>query len=104
MAAQPQRDLVQDRAVVTRDKLLEAAIRTFASVGYDAASTRQIEADAGVKRGLIAYHFKTKDVLWKAASEWLFAQATEELASAQRHAAAIDPRARMRYFIRAFVG
>ena len=72
MAVRTQRDLVQDRAVVTRDKLLEAAIRTFASVGYDAASTRQIEADAGVKRGLITYHFKTKDVLWKAASEWLF--------------------------------
>jgi TetR/AcrR family transcriptional regulator len=103
MAAVPQRDLVQDRAVVTRDKLLEAAIRTFAAVGYDAATTRQIETDAGVKRGLINYHFKTKDVLWKAAVEWLFSRASEEIASAERHAAAVDPVARMRYFVRAFV-
>ncbi len=103
MSANPKRDLVQDRAVVTRDKLLEAAIRTFTAVGYAAASTRQIEADAGVKRGLITYHFKTKDVLWKAAAEWLFATGAEELASAERHAAAVDPLARMRYFIRAYV-
>jgi TetR/AcrR family transcriptional regulator len=103
MAANPQRDLVQDRAIVTRDRLLEAAIRCFADVGYDAATTRQIETAAGVKRGLINYHFKTKDVLWKAAVEWLFSRAAQELASAERHAAAVDPVARMRYFVRAFV-
>ena len=103
MAANPHRDLVQDRAVVTRDRLLEAAIRCFADVGYDAATTRQIETAAGVKRGLINYHFKTKDVLWKAAVEWLFSRAAQELASAERHAAAVDPVARMRYFVRAFV-
>ena len=103
MAVSAQRDLIQDRALVTRDKLLDAAIRSFASIGYEAATTRQIEADAGVNRGLINYHFKTKEALWKAAVEWLFTRAAEELASAERHAAAIDPLARMRYFVRAFV-
>lgn len=82
---------------------MAAAIRAFASVGYDGASTRDIEADAGVNRGLIAYHFKTKDVLWKAAVEWLFALASDELAQAEKQATHVDPAARLRYFVRAFV-
>jgi AcrR family transcriptional regulator len=98
-----QRELVQERAHVTREKLLAAAIRAFASVGYNGASTRDIEADAGVNRGLIAYHFKTKDALWKAAVEWLFSLAIDELAEAERQAAHVDPGARLRYFVRAFV-
>jgi AcrR family transcriptional regulator len=97
------REPVQERAMVTREKLLEAAIRAFASVGYDAASTREIESDAGVNRGLIAYHFKTKDALWKAAVEWLFAQAAAELAAAEQRAVDIDPVARLRFFVRAIV-
>ncbi len=99
------RETVQERADVTREKLLAAAIRCFTSVGYDAASTRAIEADAGVKRGLIAYHFKTKDVLWKAAVDWLFTRAGADFANAERHAADVDADvgARLRYFIRALV-
>ena len=107
MSAQPQlqqqRELVQDRAVVTREKLLGAALRSFTTVGYEAASTRQIEADAGVNRGLIGYHFKTKEALWKATVEWLFGRAAQELADAERHAANVDVMARLRYFVRALV-
>jgi TetR/AcrR family transcriptional regulator len=94
---------VQERAQATREKLLEAAIQRFAAVGYEAATTRDIEAAAGVKRGLIAYHYKTKDVLWKAAVTWLFERAAGELEAAERHAADVDAVARLRYFIRAYV-
>jgi AcrR family transcriptional regulator len=97
------REPVQERALVTREKLLEAAIRAFASAGFNAASTRDIEAEAGVNRGLIAYHFKTKDELWKAAVEWLFGRAAAELALAEQHAAHVDPVGRLRYFVRAIV-
>jgi AcrR family transcriptional regulator len=104
VAAQP-RDISQERAEVTREKLLAAAIRCFTTIGYDAASTRVIEADAGVKRGLIAYHFKTKDVLWKAAVHWLFTRTGAEFLLAERNAADVDADigARLRYFIRALV-
>jgi AcrR family transcriptional regulator len=98
-----QREAPQERALATREKLLDAAIARFAAVGYEAATTRDIEAAAGVKRGLIAYHFKTKDVLWKAAVSWLFARATQELQAAERHAADVDAVARLRYFVRAYV-
>jgi len=94
---------VQERSLATREKLLEAAIRRFAAVGYEAATTRDIEAAAGVKRGLIAYHYRTKDVLWKAAVRWLFERASAELEAAERHAADVDPVARLRYFVRAYV-
>jgi AcrR family transcriptional regulator len=97
------REPVQERALVTREKLLDAAIHAFASAGFNAASTRDIEAEAGVNRGLIAYHFKTKDELWKAAVEWLFGRAAAELALAEQHAAHVDPVGRLRYFVRAIV-
>ena len=99
------REPIQERAEATREKLLAAAIRCFTSVGYDAASTRAIEADAGVKRGLITYHFKSKDVLWKAAVHWLFTRAGADMLMAERHAADVDADlgARLRYFIRALV-
>jgi len=97
------RDPVQERAQITRERLLTAAIQCFASTGYEASSTRQIETAAGVKRGLIGYHFGTKEALWKAAASWMFERAVEELQTTERGAANIDPVARLRYFVRAFV-
>jgi AcrR family transcriptional regulator len=97
------RNLVQERALVTRDQLLDAAIRMFASAGYDASTTRQIEAAAGVKRGLIVYHFGTKENLWKAAAAWMSDRAALELQDAERGATNVDPVGRLRYFVRAYV-
>jgi len=94
---------VQERAQITRDRLLRSAIRKFAALGYDTASTRQIEEEAGVKRGLINYHFGSKEALWKAAATWLFEKAAAELEVVQAGAANVDPVARLRYFVRAYV-
>lgn len=94
---------VQERAQITRTRLLKAAVRSFTEAGYDGASTRQIEAAAGVKRGLIGYHFGSKEALWTAAAEWLFDQAGRELRSAEQNADNVDPVARLRYYVRAFV-
>jgi len=103
MSANEIRDPVQERSQLTRERLLDAAIRCFASTGYDASSTRHIESAAGVKRGLIGYHFGTKEALWKAAATWMFERAAAELQITERSAANIDPVARLRYFVRAFV-
>lgn len=97
------RDPIQERAQVTRQRLLDAAIRRFATSGYDSASTRQIETEAGVKRGLIGYHFGTKEALWKASATWMFERAAAELRAAEAGAANVDPVGRLRYFVRAFV-
>lgn len=97
------RSPVQERAQVTRDRLLEAALRSFAGIGYEASTTRQIESDAGVKRGLIGYHFGTKEQLWKATAAWMFKRTVVELEHVESGAADIDLLARLRYFVRAFV-
>ena len=98
-----QRELVQERAQVTRDRLLKAAIALFAERGYDAIGTREIEAEAGVNRGLITYHFGSKEALWKAAIETLFDDQSEELALAQQGADGLDPVDRLANVIRRFV-
>lgn len=99
MSAMP----VQERALQTRERLLDSAIRCFARQGYEAASTRTIEAEAGVKRGLIAYHFGTKEALWKDAVAWLLERAEGAFAASEAEMQNVDPTARLRFFVRAFV-
>jgi AcrR family transcriptional regulator len=50
-----------------RQRLLSEALRAFSRNGYDGASTRAIADAAGVNHSLIAYHFGSKDGLWRAA-------------------------------------
>jgi len=71
----------QLRGEQTRRQLLDAALVEFAAVGFDAASTRAIAARAGVKQGQLTYHFPTKDELWQATVDCLFARFDEESAS-----------------------
>ena len=98
-----QRELVQERAQVTRDRLLKAAIALFAERGYDAIGTREIEAEAGVNRGLITYHFGSKEALWKAAIEALFEAHSQDVELAHRDLGGLDPVERLANVIRRFV-
>ena len=59
----------QERAEVTRAKLIEAGKKLFAERGFEAVSVRDIENEAGVKRNVLAYHFDDKETLWKAAAD-----------------------------------
>lgn len=47
----------------TKSRILSAAFRQLASVGYSALSMREIARDAGVNHALINYHFRSKDLL-----------------------------------------
>jgi AcrR family transcriptional regulator len=49
--------------------ILRAAIRLFGSRGYAASSVRQIASEAGVTPPLIAYHFGSKEGLFKTCVE-----------------------------------
>ncbi|MFN3857318.1 MAG: TetR/AcrR family transcriptional regulator [Caulobacter sp.] len=51
----------------TRDRLIEAAFTVVARDGIEAASVKNIAAEAGVTPGLTHYHFPSKDALLKAA-------------------------------------
>jgi AcrR family transcriptional regulator len=49
------------------------AIRTFAEVGYAGATTAGIARAAGVTQPLVHHHFGSKDGLWRAAVDAVFA-------------------------------
>jgi AcrR family transcriptional regulator len=97
------REPIQERAQLTRTRLLKAAIHAFAERGYDAIGTREIEAAAGVNRGLITYHFGSKEALWKAAMEELFEDHAADLALEPGDDEQVDPAERLADVIRAFV-
>jgi AcrR family transcriptional regulator len=52
-------------AVDPRQRLLMEAARLFAAQGFDAVTTREICAAAGVNPGAIHYHFGDKDGLYR---------------------------------------
>ena len=56
----------------TRQRIVDAAVETFAEHGYGASSTRDIATRAGVTQGLLTYHFASKDDLWRAAADQVF--------------------------------
>lgn len=72
----------------TRARITAAAIEAFAMDGFEGASTRQIASLANENQGLIAYHFGSKENLWKAAVDALFGSFRAELAA--RAAALVD--------------
>jgi TetR/AcrR family transcriptional regulator len=85
----------------TRDRIIEAAGRAFAERGFRAASTRDIAARAGANQGLITYHFRSKNDLWKAAADRIFGLLKGSFEPPA--AAASDPRGLAREAIRQFV-
>ncbi len=53
----------------TRDKILEAAIRLFAEMGFNGTTTKEIAGKAGVNEALIFRYFSTKKELYSAIIE-----------------------------------
>jgi AcrR family transcriptional regulator len=57
------------QAAETREKLIQAAIALFAERGYRNSSVQAIGEAAGVSRGLVNFHFGSKDALLSAVVE-----------------------------------
>lgn len=94
----------QARATATRTALLDAALTEFAAYGFEGASTRSIAAAAGTHQPQINYHFDSKDELWRAAVDHLFAQLDDAVARHLRHTpSAADARERFARGVQAFV-
>lgn len=63
-----------------RDRLLEAALVEFGAKGFDGASTRAIAQRVDAHQPQINYHFESKEALWFAAVDHLFALLGDEMA------------------------
>jgi AcrR family transcriptional regulator len=57
------------RAPSTRDKIMREALREFSRAGYAGARVNRIAAKARVSKGMIYYHFRTKEELFAAILE-----------------------------------
>ncbi len=87
----------------TRERIIEAAARAFAEHGFRAASTRDIATRAGANQGLITYHFRSKEELWKAAAGRVFGILQGSFERSTDGGAAKDPREPARAAIRQYV-
>jgi TetR/AcrR family transcriptional regulator len=63
-----------------RERLLEAAIQAFSTIGFDGVGPRHIAEAAGVNHSLVSYHFGSMDALWKEAVASLFGKYRDKLA------------------------
>lgn len=87
----------------TRRRILDAALKAFASYGFDGVSLRTIAEEAGVNHQLIGHHFGSKQDLWDAALDARvedFGKLHEALDVTDK---LTDPREQFRGFLRAIV-
>ncbi len=62
----------QDRSRATRRRLLETTIRCLARHGWEVSTVAFIAAEAGISRGAVQHHFRTREALIIAALEFMF--------------------------------
>src|ERR1700752_1908893 len=94
---QPRKRAEQQRSLETRATILNAAIAEFAERGFEAASIRAIADRLGLQHPLITYHYRSKDILWRAAAEHAFAQIRNEWDVSAPEGSDLSPLARLRH-------
>jgi len=62
----------------TRERILKAALKLFADLGYEGASVRAIVAKAKVNQAAINYHFAGKEGLYRAVLQTAFEALTHD--------------------------
>ena len=63
----------------TRGEILDAALKDFADVGFEAMSVRKLTRRLGVSHNLVHHHFGSKEDLWRAAIDHGIEAAAMEL-------------------------
>lgn len=88
----------QDRAIRTRERILDATITSLVDDGYAATTTARVQELAGVSRGALMHHFPSKQALLLAAvghlaerrGAWVAARAAKLPPTSDRIAAGIS--------------
>jgi len=66
------------KSAMTRDRILDAAIRCLVQLGYTNITTAKVAEYAGVSRGAMLHHFPSKTELIQAAVEYLHQKLLED--------------------------
>jgi len=74
---------IQQRGEETRNRILDAALETFARSGYDAASVSEICRQAGVTKGGFYHHFSSKQALFLELLERWLGEIDDQLEAAR---------------------
>jgi AcrR family transcriptional regulator len=98
----PGRPRAGDGTGVDSATILDAALRAFATQGYDGVSLRTLNRDLGVSHSLISQRFGTKHDLWLAAVEHGFGRMSRLMADVFDPTIA-DPLEQLRLWIRRFL-
>jgi TetR/AcrR family transcriptional regulator len=87
----------------TRERILAAAVDVFSERGFDGAATRDIAERAGVTQPLLNYHFSSKDELWRAAVDEVFAALNRAMTARAAGLRGVDDVTTARLLVREFV-
>jgi AcrR family transcriptional regulator len=90
-------------ADATRERILAAALDLFSELSFDGATTREIAARAGFTQGLLNYHFSSKDELWRAAVDGLYAELNQALDNRAEGLRGVDALTVAKLLIREFI-
>jgi TetR/AcrR family transcriptional regulator len=93
----------QERAEITRSKIVEAATLMFSEQGYDGTLVRDIENAADVHRGLVAYHFGDKASLWKTVIDATFGLMKEDFRKRLEMLQELPEQERLAFIVRFYV-
>jgi TetR/AcrR family fatty acid metabolism transcriptional regulator len=89
-------------ATARREQIIAAAIETIAEVGYTQASLARIGQRVGISKGVLIYHFDSKEDLVKEVIREVLAKASEYMVP--RIAAASGGREKLRAYIDSNIG
>jgi TetR/AcrR family transcriptional regulator len=95
--------ITRPSADATRERILAAALDLFSEQSFDGATTREIAARAGVTQPLLNYHFSSKDELWRAAVDGLFAELEQALSARAEGLRGVDELTTAKLLVREFV-
>ena len=87
----------------TRERILAAAVDLFSERSFEGASTREIAQRAGVTQPLLSYHHKSKDDLWRAAVDSLFAKLRDAMAARTAGLRGVDDLTAIKLRVREFI-
>ncbi len=84
----------------TRDRILQAALESFAERGFKAATVREICSQADVNVASVNYYFRSKEALYREALVYSFKEADRKYPPVAFANDALPPEDRLHLFIR----